>query len=84
MDFGIRLGEVLKHLTLVLVVVLVADADEVESSLCKLLNEVGAVGYARAKHDSLLGTAKHFIGLGDPLGHHITGNLDAAFCGFLV
>ena len=78
----VRLRELSDDILLELLVVAVTQSHKVVARLRKLLRQVRAMSYARAKHNGFAGTAKDFHRLGFPLCHHIACNLDASVAGF--
>ena len=84
MDLCIWLAEVLDDLLLPLLIILVADADEVVSLGLELPCKMNTMIHARCEHDGLHGLAEYLQRLADPLGHNVAGDLHAASAGFLL
>ena len=84
MNLRVRLAEVLDHILLELIVIPIADADEVESNLGKLLGQVRPVSHARAEHNRLDWLTKYLIGLLNPCRNDIARDLDASVSTLLL
>ena len=82
MDFCIGLAEISNHIFFKLIIIFVADGDEVVTLLCKLAAQVDAMLYASAEHDGLARAAKDFMSLFNPLLNNVSSNDDPALGSF--